>query len=212
MPFGVSRAIYILTSADILVISAYSFIMPLFAVFVTGQIEGATVATVGFYTAIYWIVKSIVQVPIAWYLDKKEGEVDEFFALIAGYLIAAGVAFGYILASNVWHIYLLEGILGIADALGVPSYLSIFSRHLDRARENMEWTFRSVGVGLAAAGAGALAGILVQNFGFNSVFIIGGALSLISAFSLLFLRPYLKTTDGRSMIYQISKPPTKKSV
>ena len=124
MPFGVSRAIYILTSADILVVSAYSFIMPLFAVFVTGQIEGATVATVGFYTAIYWIVKSIVQVPVAWYLDKKEGETDEFIALVAGYIIAAGVAFGYMLASHVWHIYLLEGILGIADALGVPSYLS----------------------------------------------------------------------------------------
>ncbi|MEK7566801.1 MAG: hypothetical protein AAB527_01550, partial [Patescibacteria group bacterium] len=150
MPFGVSRAIYILTWADILIVSAYSFIMPLFAVFVTGQIVGAGVTTVGFYTAIYWIVKSIVQVPVAWFLDKKEGEADEFYALIIGYFIAALVAFGYIFASNVWHIYLLGGILGMADALGVPSYLSIFSRHLDKARENTEWTMRSVGVGFTA--------------------------------------------------------------
>ena len=212
MPFGVSRAIYILTSADILIVSAYSFIMPLFAVFVTGQIVGAGVTTVGFYTAIYWIVKSIVQVPVAWYLDKKEGELDEFYALIIGYFIAALVAFGYVFTSNVWHVYLLGGILGVADALGVPSYLSIFSRHLDKARENTEWTMRSVGVGFTAAGAGALAGILVENFGFNSVFMVGGVLSLLSAFSLFFLRPYLKTKDGRSMIYQISKPPTQKSV
>ncbi|QQG46154.1 MAG: MFS transporter [Candidatus Niyogibacteria bacterium] len=211
MSSTISRAIYILTSADILIVSAYSFIIPLFAIFVTDQIEGATITTVGFYTAIYWIVKSIVQIPIARYLDKKEGEVDEYHALILGYFIAAGVAFGYIFARNVWHIYLLEGILGIADALGVPSYLSIFSRHLDRARENMEWTLRSVGVGITAAGAGALAGILVKNFGFNSVFVLGGVLSLISASSLFLLKPYLKTRDGRSMVYQISKPPRKKT-
>jgi len=208
----ISRAIIILTWADILIFSGFGLIMPLFAVFITGNIQGAGVTTVGFYTAIYWLAKSFFQIPVAWYLDKIEGEYDEFYAMVTGYFIWSATAIGYIFASQVGHIYLLAIAAGLADALGVPSYLSIFSRHLDRAKENIEWTLHSVGVGLSSAGAGALAGIMVEKFGFNSVFILGGVLGIASALSLFILRPYLKATDGRSMIYHIptSSPPDKK--
>lgn len=201
-----NRVIYILTAADILLVAAFGFIMPFFAIFITEQIPGAGVATVGFFTAIYWISKSVFQLPIAWFLDKTEGEFDELHALIFGYLLSSLVAFGYIFADQVWHIYTLATIIGFGDALGVPPFLAIFSRHLDRARANTQWTLHSVGVGLASAASGALAGILVQKFGFNSVFILGGVLSFVAALSLLFLKPYLRTTNGKLVI-----PPTHKT-
>lgn len=200
MPSTINRVIYILTGADILLTTAFGFIMPLFAIFVTQDISGAGVTTVGFFTAIYWISKSAFQIPVAWVLDKIGGEADDLYAMIAGYSLSGLVAFSYIFASEVSHLYMLAVLIGLADALGVPSYLSIFSRHLDHARENIEWTFRSVGVGLAAAGAGALAGILVERFGFDSVFILGGILSLTAAASLLFLKPHLKMRDGHRAI------------
>jgi MFS family permease len=200
MSIKISRIIYILTIADIMIVSAFSLIMPLFAIFITENIIGAGVKTVGFFTGIYWISKSFFQIPIAWFLDKKEGEKDEFYAMIAGYFLTTLIAFSYIKANVVWHIYGLAVLTGLADALGVPSYLSVFSRHLDKFKENIEWTVRSIGVGLAAAGAGALAGILVDKFGFNSVFISGGILSFFAAITLFFIKPYLKTKDGRSIV------------
>lgn len=213
MPTNINRVIYILTGADILLTTAFGFIMPLFAIFVTNNIVGAGVTTVGFFTAIYWISKSTFQIPVAWILDKIGGEADDLYAMITGYFLSAVVAFSYIFASEVSHIYILAVLIGLADALGVPSYLSIFSRHLDHARENIEWTFRSVGVGIAAAGAGALAGILVERFGFNSVFILGGVLSLIAAASLLLLKPHLKTRDGHvSILPHVKTKPHQKSV
>lgn len=199
----INKIIYILTLSDIFIIGAFSLIMPLFAIFVTQNIADATVKTVGFFTAIYWLSKSVLQIPIAWFLDKREGEKDEFYALVIGYFLSALVAFSYIKVSAVWHIYGIAVLVGLADALGVPSYLSIFSRHLDRFKENIEWTVRSIGVGLSAAGAGALAGIIVDKFGFNAVFALGGVLSLFAAFSLFFIKPYLKDKDGRGIIFQI---------
>ena len=194
----INKIIYILTTADIMMVSALSLIMPLFAIFITENITGAGIKTVGFFTGIYWISKSFFQIPIAWFLDKKDGEKDEFYAMVAGYCLLALVAFSYIKAEVVWHIYGLAVLTGLADALGVPSYLSIFSRHLDKFKENVEWTIRSIGVGLSAAAAGALAGIIVDKFGFNAVFVLGGILSLLAAIILSFIKPYLKTTDGRS--------------
>lgn len=193
----IGRIIYILTTADILLVSASNLIMPLFAVFVTRDVVGAGVETVGFFTAIYWVSKSIFQIPVAWYLDRTKGESDEFYAMIAGYLMTSGIAFAYLAVGTVWHLYALAAVVGLADALGVPSYLSIFSRHLDHAKENIEWTLRSVGVGFAAAGTGALAGILVQHFGFHVVFIAGGILSALAAMNLIFIKPYLKSADGK---------------
>lgn len=197
----IGRIIYFLTTADILLVSASNLIMPLFAVFVTREVAGAGVETVGFFTAIYWVSKSVFQVPVAWFLDRTEGESDEFYAMIIGYLISSGVAFGYLAVSTVWHLYALAAVVGLADALGVPSYLSIFSRHLDHAKENIEWTLRSVGVGIAAAGTGALAGILIQRFGFHIVFIFGGILSAFAAINLVFIKPYLIKKDGKMPIF-----------
>lgn len=201
MTLRIGRIIYFLTTADILLVSASNLIMPLFAIFVTREVVGAGVETVGFFTAIYWISKSVFQIPVAWYLDRTDGESDEFYAMIIGYAMSSGIAFGYLAVSMVWHLYALAAVVGLADALGVPSYLSIFSRHLDHAKENIEWTLRSVGVGLAAAGTGALAGILVEHFGFHIVFILGGILSALAAISLIFIKPYLRKGDGKMLAF-----------
>ena len=45
------------------------------------RIEGGSATVAGFAAAIYWIVKSIFQLPISRWLDKTDGENDEFWAL-----------------------------------------------------------------------------------------------------------------------------------
>jgi len=68
--------------SDLALMSGWGFISPLFSVFIIEKIAGATIATVGVATALYWVVRSVVQLPIADYLDKTEGERDDFYALI----------------------------------------------------------------------------------------------------------------------------------
>lgn len=189
---SIPKIILILTWVDVLVISGFGLMMPLFAIFVTRQIEGGTATVVGFAVAIYWIVKSLFQFPIANFLDKNKGEKDDFYAMLAGYGVLTLVPFLYLFANQPYHIYFLQGLMGFGDALGVPAYLAIFSRHIKKFHEGAEWTARSVPVGLASAGAGALGGIMVDKFGFEIIFILAGSLAFLATISIIFIYPYLE--------------------
>ena len=66
--------------------------------------------------------------------------------------------------------------------MNIPGYTAIFTRHLDRGREAFSWSARAFLVGIGSGVAGALGGIVAQNFGFNILFIGVGIFILFSSF------------------------------
>src|SRR3989344_7835297 len=94
----ISTILLILTGVDVLILSAFGLLSPLFAIFVTKQIVGGTATVVGFATAVYFIAKSLAQIPIGRFIDKHSGEKDDFLGLIIGHLSLAVVPFLYLLA------------------------------------------------------------------------------------------------------------------
>ena len=185
--FSINKIIKILIGADFVFLSALGLITPIFAVFVTGQIEGGDVKVVGFAAAIYWILKSILQVPIGKFLDKRKGERDDLCFLVIGYFIVACVQFGYILSSLPWHIYLLEGIYAFGMAMAIPAWPAIFTRHIDKGKEAFEWSMESTALSFGSGVTGALGGILVSKFGFNLVFLIAGFIAMSGGLLPLFI-------------------------
>ena len=184
----ISHTIRILITSDFLINSGVTLFGPVFAIFVTGQIRGGSVETVGFAAAITQIVKSVLQIPVARYLDRNHGEYDDFYSMVTGTLLFAICPFLYLLASEPQHLYLIQAISGIGLALAVPPWYAIFTRHIDAMKENVEWSMESIGIGISGAAAAALSGIMVTNFGFQSVFILGGCLAILGG--LLEIRIY----------------------
>jgi len=173
----------------------FGIFMPIFAVFLTNEIPGGNVVVVGYAAGIYWILKSLLQVPVGRFLDRKKGEFDDFWALFAGHFIMGLVVFLYIFANSPLHIYLLQALLAVGGALAVPSWFAMFLRHVDRSKEGFEWSIHSsISYGLGTGGAGALGGILVKLYGFQFIFIAGAILVWASLPILLMLRRHLK--DG----------------
>ena len=158
---------------------------PIFAIFITKQIAGGSIEVVGFAAGITQLFKVILQIPIAKYLDKNHGEYDDFYSMILGGALISLSPFLYIFATETYHIYLIQALYGIGLAFLVPPWYAIFSRHLDKLHENIEWSFESVAIGIAAAASAAIGGIMANRFGFQTVFIIAGVLSFISIFNQL---------------------------
>ena len=67
---GINKVIKILITSDFLLQSGWGLIGPIFAIFLTKQIQGGDLKMVGFVASTYWITKSIIQPFIAHYLDK----------------------------------------------------------------------------------------------------------------------------------------------
>lgn len=184
---SINKVIRFLTFSDILMLSGWGLINPIFAVFVTDQIQGGNVEIAGLAITIFLLTKSLAQVPIAWIIDRKKGEVDDFWVMIFGSLVISLSAFLFIFAKTVSHILLIQVISGFGTALSYPSWLAIFTRHVDYHKEGFEWsvyfTLTDLGGALAAGFGGAIANYL----GFQPLFLLVGLLSLLgTAFLFVF--------------------------
>lgn len=176
--------------------AGFGLYAPIFAVFVTEQIVGGDVTVVGYAAGVYWVIKSILQIPIGRHLDKKKGEFDDFWALFAGHFLMGLAVFLHIFAKTPLHLYLLAGLLSVGGALSVPSWYAMFLRHVDKKREGYEWSINSsLSFGLGTGGAGALGGFLAKTYGFRFVFIMGAILVWVSLPFLLVLRRHLKNGE-----------------
>lgn len=191
MKLGINKVIRTLISADILFQSGWGLVTPIFAIFLIKQIQGGSIEMVGFIVAVYWITKSAFQPFIAHALDVKHGEKDDFKLLVVGMFLANLVPLGYFFSTQIWHIFLLEFIRGLAMACVVPSWYGIFTRHIDKGWEAFSWSLESTGLGLAAGLAGALSGILATVVGFKVVFILASIFGVASSSLLFLIRPNL---------------------
>lgn len=197
---GFNRVILTMVIIEFFMNGAFAIIGPFFAIFITQEIIGGDAKVVGFSAAIYWIVKSIFQLPISRWLDRTDGERDEFWALLISYLLSASVPIIYFFSYLPSHIYIAQGILGFLFAWAVPAWYSIFTRHLDKFRISFEWSLFSVfSVGISTSLAAAGAGLLVDRFGFRVIFLLASTIIVASAISYLSMRkhilPYRKSLE-----------------
>jgi MFS family permease len=189
----INRTIQILLFYLFVVNASASLFAPIFAVFVTQAIVGATLATVGFTIATYAIVKSLVQIPVAHSLDHRRGEMDDFHTLIFGSFLGIVYMFTLIYINQPWQLYALSVVSGVSDGLLMAAYYSIFSHHVDRRSQAFEWSLLSVGgMTISVALGGAIGGVLAEHIGFPALFFIAGICNSIATIMLFSLYPYLK--------------------
>ena len=181
-----SRIIKYFVLSDLFLLAGWGFIEPIFSVFIVEKIVGATLLTVGVAAAIYWILKSLLEIPIANFLDKIPGEKDDFLALILGLILASFSAFAFSWVTQIWELYIVQAFHAIAFALYLPSWSAIFSRHLDKERVSFDWSLDSTASGISAGVTGLLSGLIAEKFGFATIFIWAGFLSMVSAIILIF--------------------------
>ena len=181
----INKVIRYLILSDVIFWLGWGLISPIFAVFVVEKIKGGTVAVVGVAAAIYWILKSLLRIPIGIFLDNRKGEEDDFWFLFFGLIITALVPFGYLMAFSPWHIYFLQVIFAFGMAMTLSGWTAIFTRHIDKGKEATEWGIYGTSTGLAIGIAGALGGLVAAVFGFDFLFISVGILGILAAFILL---------------------------
>ena len=201
---SINKVVKFLIVSDVALSVGWGFIAPIFAVFVTRQIDG-NVAVVGAAAGIYWIAKSIIQPFIARHLDKKRGELDDFNFLVGGLFVAGLVPLAYLFIALPWHLYVVEVVHAIAMACVVPTWAGIFTRHIDKDHEAFDWSLESTMIGFGAGTAGILGGILAESLGFQFVFILVSAFTMLSVVVLIPARPFITPRVGRQIRPEFKK-------
>ena len=188
----INPVIRVLVVSDLLGLSGLTLILPLFAVFFSNRIQGGNVEVAGIAYTVYLLTKSFTQLPLAYILDKTKGEIDDFNLMFLGSIIISFIPIFYLFIKTPLHLYLVQFIFGFGQALTFPSYMAIFTRHIDRDEEGTEWGFYYTVIDLAGAAAMAVGGAIAYNMGYKPFFITISLLSLASSFWLLAIKKQMK--------------------
>jgi MFS family permease len=189
----INNTIKTLIISDFFILSGIGLIGPIFAVFVTKQINGGDLKVVGFASMIYLFCRAIIQLLVARLVDKQSSEKYDFAFLVAGSFLLGLTPLGFIFSSLPWHIYVLEALNGLGFAMALPCWYAIFTRHIDRGNEGLEWSASDTSIAFGQAIAAAVGGLLAEKYGFPPIFLLISALSLIGAIFLIFIFRDLKS-------------------
>lgn len=188
MDLSVNKIIKCLILSDLVFYSAWGLIAPIFAIFIVNNIVGGTVFVVAMATSIHWILKSALRVPFGLFLDKFEGEEDDYFFMVVGLFVSALIPFGYIISTLPWHIYTLQAVYAVGMAMSLSGWSAIFTRHIDKGKESTEWGLNATGLGIGIGVTAAIGGWAVTQFGFTPVFIAVGIFGLLGVALLLAIK------------------------
>jgi len=188
MSYRVNLIIKILIASDFIIWSSVNLVSPIFAIFVVDRLPGGSIASMGIASMIYFIAKSIVEIPVGTYIDRSSSERDDLYSALLGTVLSAVVFFLYPSINTVWQLYVLQAVSGAAAAIAFPGWYSIFTRHVDKAKEAFEWSLYDVLLGLGMAFTAALGAFMVERFGFDVVFYIVGVLVFYGAVLLFIIR------------------------
>ena len=175
-----NRLIVKIIATDFFIHAGWGLIAPIFAIFITGQINGGSLELVGIAVGIHWIVKSVIQPFLAYRMDTVKGEHDDMKFLMGGTIIATLVSLSYIFVSEIWHVILLEAVRGAGLAMVIPTLSGILTRHVDKDWETYTWSLQSTGMGLAAGFSAIFGGVIASLLGFKAVFLLVALINGIS--------------------------------
>ncbi|HOZ36391.1 MAG TPA: MFS transporter [bacterium] len=182
----VNKIIRTLILSDFFLFFSVGLLAPIFAVFVLENIDNR-IEVIGYAVSCYWVTRVILVMPFSRLMDKLKGEVDEYFFIIIGTLLISLIPIFYALSSRPEHIYLVQVLNGFANAMAVPAWRIIFTRHVDRRIVGFEWSLEDVGVGVATASSAAIGALIVERFGFDTLFGVMSFWGVVSTLILLTL-------------------------
>lgn len=181
----VGRVVKFFVISDFFLLAGWGLIDPVFSVFIIQRVVGGTLTVIGIAAAIYWIIRSLAQIPIAEMLDRIPGEHDDFMALIGGLMLVGISAIAMCWVTQVWELYLIHAVQAVAFAFYYASWPTIYSRHLDKESISLDWSLDSSVSGIGAGITGFLGGVIADTLGYNWVFVGAGIMAFIAAFVLL---------------------------
>jgi len=198
----INSVIRFLTLSGIFLLGAFGLIAPVFAVFVIGNINMGTVEVVGIAEGIYLLTRSIGQIPFATLVDKIKGEKDDYWALLIGSLAFSVIPLFYLVISEPWHLYILQFFYGLASAATYPSWYAIFTRHIDKNHEGVEWGIYQTLVDFSMAATASLGGFIAYRYGFSQLFIL---VSIVSVIGSLFIMAVYKNMRTGHILFPKNK-------
>lgn len=164
----------ILNTASAFSVFAAGLFAPFYAVFVEEIGGGAFLAGTSY--SIYAIAAGL----LIFVSSKLEDNiVDTQKLVILGYFLSTLGFFGYLLVEHALQLFVIQALVGLATAIKSPAFDEVYSRNLDEGRYAYEWGVWESMYWIVSGMSALAAGYIIQNSGFDTLFLVMGSMSLL---------------------------------
>ncbi len=178
----IKKSIKILLFTNSLILVSWAMLWPIYALFVKDiwwDLMDASFAW-WLFALTAWITSLV-----AWrYTDKLK---NKSLILILGYIIMWIWFFMYLIVDSIYILFLVQIIIWLWEAIYSPSFDALYSKNINKKQWWFEWwLWESMNYFTIAFWAFTW-GLIVNNYWFNSIFIIMWTLSISSWIYIFFL-------------------------
>ncbi len=165
--------------SDTFLWTAWNLFTPIFAVFITNNIQGGNVAIAGSVVSVYLIMRVIFEL-LSGKLLTNQDEKKRFGTSILGMIILSIAYVGLAFTKTLISLFLFAALTGVALGIASPARLTLFSVHLDKNKESLEWGIHDAAIFIGMSLAGALGGFIASKYGFQDLFLIAAVVNLFA--------------------------------
>ena len=174
--FTKNRPLSVLLITNSMILIAGGLLGPIYALFV--EEVGGDILDAGIAGSIFAFVAGITVLLAGKYSDtaKRPDLIVSF-----GYCVMGLGYLSYMLVGSIYQLFLVQVIIGFGEAMYLPSFDALYSRHLDGDKEGSQWgAWEAMNYFAMAIGA-IFGGFVAHQYGFTSLFVIMALLCFISA-------------------------------
>lgn len=178
-------------ASEVLVWSAWNSAMSIIAVFATNHIKGGDVVIASTAVSGHLLVRVAVELFTGKVLAKLN-ESRKFIVVIFGIILISVAYLGFSFGRSITSFFLFYALAGFGLGIASPLKNSLFSTHLDKNKEAMEWGIYDALVFLGIAAAVAIGGVIAKTYGFTLLFWLAAIVNLAGTIPyILYARSHL---------------------
>lgn len=171
-----NKSLKLLLAINSLFVLAGNLLGPLYAVYVSGF--GGSIAVVSGTWSVMLLTTTLVNFALIKYGDQiKEHE----YLLITGFILRSIAWIGFVYASSITAIILLQIVIGTGEAVGSTGFDALMAEHLDRSSHIRDYAVWKTVSNLLAALAALIGGFVVSTYGFDPMFTFMGVVAFSCA-------------------------------
>lgn len=181
--FHVNSVVKAFIISEMFLWSSWNAFNPIFAIFAATKIPGSNTEIAAASFSTYLIVRVIFELISGRYL-RKSTDIQKLIISILGIILISFGYIGFALTKTIYLLFVFYGVIGMGLGLATPAKNSLFSLHLDKGKEVVEWSLYDGVVFLGMAMSATIGGFIANTYGFTSLF------CLIATTNLLSIIPY----------------------
>lgn len=173
----------LLSLADIFSWGPYMVISALSGLYLATKLDMDAVQVIAIGTSIYYITRSVIQMPIGKITDKIKSDSDEILFLLIGAILMGLPFIVYPFISIPVHYYILQFVFGLGVSFNLTNWRKLFALNVDKNREGTQYGFYEICMSGGAAIFSALIGSLgsLGNRYFDIIIVSAGIVMLLAS-------------------------------